>query len=86
MFVLPIAYAVAAASIAGLFLLALRNQKQGWRRQRGAPWQAREPAVVVASDSIVDLRLRHLADLIRLQQSLAELSQPVPKKDFVRNR
>jgi hypothetical protein len=40
----------------------------------------------VASDSIVDLRLRHLADLTRLQQSLAELSQPVPKKDFVRNR
>jgi hypothetical protein len=86
MFVLPLACAVAAALIACLFLLALRNQKQGWRRQRAALWQAREPVVVVASDSIVDLRLRHLADLTRLQQSLAELSQPVPKKDFVRNR
>jgi heme/copper-type cytochrome/quinol oxidase subunit 1 len=85
MFVLPFAAAIAAAMIAGLFLLALRNQKQGWRRQRGAPWQVQRTAVAALVSS-PDPVLRHIADLTRLQQSLAEQSQTVPKKDFVRNR
>ncbi|MGA3185492.1 MAG: hypothetical protein ABSF22_00145 [Bryobacteraceae bacterium] len=75
---LVFAYSAAAALIAGMLLLALRNQKQGWRRHRGAWFEARETVAVAAFEAKPQPPLQHLGDLVRLQQSLAHPGQTAP--------
>lgn len=72
---------VAAAMIAGLFFLALRNQKQGWRRHRGEWWQLQSTPPVEA-----DVPIEHFSDLMRLQQSLALEQQTAQREHLTRSR
>jgi hypothetical protein len=78
---LSFAYLAAAAVILTLVLLASRNRRQGWRRQRGV-WldaQARaalrtfEAPAAVASNSD---HLGHLDDLGRLHRALSAHGVP----------
>jgi hypothetical protein len=78
---LTCAYLVAAAMIAGLFFLALRNQKQGWRRHRGVWWQLQPTPPVVAEAPV-----EHFSDLMRLQQSLASEQQAATREHLMRSR
>jgi hypothetical protein len=68
---LSFAYLVAAALIGGLFLLAVQNQKQGWRKQRSGLGEIQAAAALASFETKADPALQHLSDLVRLQQSLA---------------
>ena len=71
MLALSFASLVAALLIGGLFLLAVRNRQQGWRKQRRAWWQIEE-ITAVAETATPQVPLQHLGDLSRLQHSLAD--------------
>jgi hypothetical protein len=72
---LAFAYLTAGALITGLFFMARRNQKQGWRRDRGVWWDVQTAATVTAYEPRQAPPLQHLGDLVCLQQSLAHLDQ-----------
>ncbi len=78
---LTCAYLVAAAMIAGLFFLALRNHKEGWRRHRGVWWQLQSTPPVEAK-----VPVEHFSDLMRLQQSLALEQQAAKREHLTRSR
>ena len=78
---LSIAYLAAAALISTLVLLARRNRREGWRRQRGVWLEARAraalgtieaPAAVVRHSDYQG----HLDDLGRLHQALSAHGVP----------
>lgn len=81
---LSFAYLLAAGLIATLFLLARRNRRQGWRRQRGVWLQVQAeaalrtveaPSAGAPSPDLGDFG--HLGDLGRLQESLVAHGAPV---------
>lgn len=78
---LAFAYLFAAGLIGGLVLLASRNQRQGWRKQR-PQWLAVQANAAAkafeAKPHAPDDTLQHLADLDRLRQSLVAHNQPAP--------
>jgi hypothetical protein len=93
---LSLAYIFAAGLIAGLALLARRNQRQGWRKKRGM-WRGvqlgvEEGALEAREDAPQPYApLEHLGDIDRLQQVLVALGEPqselveaVRKEDFAR--
>jgi hypothetical protein len=74
---LSFAYLFAALVIAGLYLLARRNRKQGWRKQREVPYQE------APYQEAIELPVDHFADLSRLHQALiahGEPTRPEPAK------
>jgi hypothetical protein len=78
---LSFAYLSAAGLIAGLVLLARRNQQQGWHKHRAQWLEVQSNAAVrafVAKPLPPDETLQHLADLDRLRQSLVAHNQPAP--------
>jgi len=83
---LSVAYLTAATLIGGLFFLARRNQKQGWRKQRGA-WgevpSIEAPAVV---ETRFQSPLEHFSDLKRLQHALAMEKQVVQEEQLMERR
>jgi hypothetical protein len=93
---LSLAYALAAAVIGGLLVLARRNRQEGWRRHRETWLEAQSSAAIAAfaapSDSPPEQPdLRHLGDLDRLHQSLVAHNEhqspaPVEEKDLTRSR
>jgi hypothetical protein len=83
---LSAAYLVAAALIGGLLFLAIRNHKQGWRKQRHVWGQTRSTAAIQSLQPEVELTLEHFSDLARLQQSLAGETQVAQKEQLVKSR
>jgi hypothetical protein len=82
---LSLAYLIAAVLIVGLALLAVRNRKQGWRKNRGAWWEAQSTAAVAAFQSRkTEGPLEHYNDLVRLQQSLTHDTEPAPVESVKR--
>ncbi len=72
---LLLAYLFAAALIGGLVVLARRNQRQGWRKERRSWFEVQSAAAVQAFgrtevESAPGGPLQHLADLSRLQEAL----------------
>lgn len=72
---LSLAYLFAAALIGGLILLARRNQRQGWRKERRSWFEVQSATAVQAfgrreAESAPTGPLQHLADLARLQEAL----------------
>lgn len=79
---LSAAYVAAAGLIATLLLLARRNRRQGWRRQRGVWLQVQVEAALrtvqaPAEEAQPSGDLGHLGDLGRLQESLVAHGTPV---------
>ena len=81
---LSTAYLAAGGLIATLLLLALRNRRQGWRRQRGVWLHVRAaaalrtvaaPSAAAPSPNLGDFS--HMRDLGRLQESLVAHGAPV---------
>lgn len=77
---LSLAYLFAAALIGGLVLLARRNQRQGWRKERRSWFEVRSATAVQAFgrtevESAPSGPLQHLADLARLQEALSAGSE-----------
>jgi hypothetical protein len=68
---LSVGYLVAAILTGGLLFLALRNQKQGWRKPSGDLAQTQSEAAVTSVESGLDSSLQHSNDLTRLQRSVA---------------
>jgi hypothetical protein len=69
----------AAALIGTMFAFAVRNRKQGWRKQRG-PWFDVQPTVVMVEAEAKPQELpplRHIGDLNRLHDVLSRDTQPV---------
>ena len=82
---LAFAYLIAAVLIVGLVLLAVRNRKQGWRKNRGAWWEAQSTAAIATVQiHKTEAPLEHFNDLVRLQQSLAQDSEPAPVESLKR--
>lgn len=76
------AYVAAAGLIATLLLLARRNRRQGWRRQRGVWLQVQAEAALRTVEAPAEEAqplgdLGHLGDLGRLQESLVAHGAPV---------
>lgn len=68
---LGLAYLFAAGLIAGLFLLARRNRKRGWKRRRAFWLEDRFAAALRTVESpSAAAPLQHLGDLGRLHESL----------------
>lgn len=68
---LGLAYLFAAGLIAGLFLMARRNRKQGWKRRRAVWLEDRAAAALRTVESpSAGAPLQHLGDLGRLHESL----------------
>ena len=65
---LTLAYLFAAVLMLILVLLARRNQRQGWRKQRGEFFKVSESPALPAE---------HQGDLGRLQQSLSAYGEPI---------
>jgi hypothetical protein len=77
---LSLAYLFAAGLIAGLVLLARRNEEQGWHSQHGAGFEVRS-AAARAFEAREDppapqAPLKHLGDLERLYHSLIAYGEP----------
>jgi hypothetical protein len=86
---LSLAYIVAAGTVGSLILLAKRNQKQGWRKQR-ISWN--QPQILAAQRAFAtsvnrpparpltpvmsDVSLQHLGDLSRLREALTANGEP----------
>jgi len=86
-----LAYLAAAALIGTLVFLALRNQKQGWRKQRVSWVEARSNAALRAF-TIPDKRilseqpLQHVGDLNRLREALTVHGEPQsPEKETIKS-
>ena len=75
---LSFAYLLAAALICVLLLLARRNRRQGWRRQRGVWLQVQAEAALrtVETPSAAAPAFGHLGDLGRLHQALVAQGAP----------
>lgn len=74
---LSLAYLVATGLIAGLVLLARRNQKQGWRRRRGVWLEVQAEAALRTVEAPSTAQpLQHLGDLGRLNESLVAHGAP----------
>jgi hypothetical protein len=86
MWELSLAYLAAAVLIGGVFLLARRNQKQGWHKQRRVWGQAQSTEAIASFEVGIDPAVEHFSDLARLQQSLAAESEAVQKEQSVRSR
>lgn len=83
---LAFAYLIGTALIGGLFVLALRNRKQGWRKVR-LVWGQLPPAAAVPSTAApAEVPVEHLNDLVRLQQALAAEHEKTQKEQLVRSR
>ena len=82
---LSVAYIAAAGTVGLLVVLAKRNQKQGWRKQR-ISWDEAQilaaqrafaaPLNPSAAPAIRDVPLQHLGDLSRLQEALTGHGEP----------
>ncbi len=78
---LLLAYSVAAALISVLVVMAKRNRRQGWRKQRGQ-WVDVELSAATRAFEAKETP-SHMGDLGRLQQSLTAFGQstsPEPVK------
>src|SRR5277367_2024927 len=73
---LAFAYLITAALIVGLFFLALRNQKQGWRKNRGAWWELQTAGTGTEFEATPDLSLQQLGNHLRTEHVLAGQHQP----------
>jgi hypothetical protein len=86
---LSLAYLFAGGLITVLVLLARRNRKQGWHRQRGVWLDVQSAAALKALEVPEnapgpDAPLQHLGDLGRLQQSLTADSKPKEQEKKVK--
>jgi hypothetical protein len=77
---LSVGYLVAAILTGGLLFLALRNQKQGWRKPCGDWAQVQSEVAITSVEYRVDSSLQHSNDLTRLQQSIARENQNAQKE------
>jgi hypothetical protein len=73
----------ASVLIGAMFVFAVRNRKQGWRKTRNL-WLDVQPIVAMAGDKGEEKPeelppLRHLGDLSRLHDALSRDTKPVPK-------
>ena len=81
---LAFAYLIATALIGGLFVLAIRNRKQGWRRVR-LVWGQPPTAAAVPSTAAPADPVEHFSDLARLQQALSAEHEKAQKEQVVRS-
>ncbi len=87
---LAFAYLIATALIGGLFVMALRNRKQGWRKLRlvwgEPPTAAAVTSSVTATAAPSEVPVEHFSDLARLQQALTAEHEKAQKEQLVRSR
>jgi hypothetical protein len=83
---LAFAYLTATALIGGLFVMALRNRKQGWRKVRLVWGQPPLVAAVPSTAAPAEVPVEHFSDLARLQQALTAEHEKAQKEQLVRSR
>jgi hypothetical protein len=74
-----LAYTFALVLIAGLVLLARRNQNQGWRKKRGVIGGIQLETHTDTMQPYTS-QLEHLGDITRLRQALVAHSEPLSEE------